>query len=262
MKLKGVLLAYVLALWLPCFCEAQSKSDTLDYPFKLGEKLEYSMNYGWFEVGTAEVEIDSEWWKIDGRPHYYVQSRVTTTGFFSFFTKLTVCMDSWIDAETLLPVQSSRDFSFGKKIDIRTDCFSYQDSVRVSSYVEDVDSHRFHVFPNAEVPVLDVLGAYLFLRHSISENRIGVNAFSVGTFFSNDLYPFSMIESSIAKITLNDRQYMAQRYELIFPKTDEFPSEKETYVLTTMDSLLIPLKFSLEMKYGDFSFELKNHYRP
>jgi hypothetical protein len=243
-------------------CRAQSKPDPLDYPFKLGEKLEYTMSYGWFEIGKADVEIDHEFWMIDHKPYFYVQCRVKTAGFFSFFAKLNVCMDSWVDAQTLLPLQSSRDLSHGNKIDIRTDRFDYQDSVHISAYVEDVDSHRFHSFPSTDIPILDVLSTYLYLRHKGCDQNNGEALIPVRTFFSNDLYSFGMLASMNKTITLHDQRFLAQRYELLFPETDEFPSGKQAYVLASKDSLCLPLKLSIEMRYGDFTFDLVDHQLP
>lgn len=79
---------------------AQSKVDISEYPFQPGEKLTYSMSYGWFEVGEVEVYIDQKLWPVEGRSHFYVQCQVKTIGFFSFLAKLEVCMDAWVDAET------------------------------------------------------------------------------------------------------------------------------------------------------------------
>ncbi len=241
--------------------KAQSKSDTFDYPFKLGEKLEYSMSYGWFEIGNAQVFIDDEFWIINDKPHFYVQCQVKSVGFFGFFAKLNVCMDSWIDARTLRPLLSSRDFSFGNKIDIRTDRFDYQDSVRIAAYVEDVDSHRLHSFPQTQVPILDVLSTYLFLRNKGADNKNKRALIPVQTFFSNDLYNFGMAPSTTEEITIKEVNYYAQRYELLFPETEEFPSGKEAYVLASKDALSIPLKFSIEMRFGDFTFELVDYQR-
>lgn len=241
--------------------KAQSKSDTFDYPFKLGEKLAFTMSYGWFDIGRAEVFIDEEFWLIRDTPHYYVQFQLKTLGVFNFLAKLNVCMDSWIDAKTLRPLLSSREVSFGNKIDIRTDQFEYEDSVQIAAYVEDVDSHRFHQFPNTDVPILDVLSTYLYLRNG-AEDIPNDSLLAVQTFFSNDLYPFGMISGVIEKTSINETNYLAQRYELLLPESDVFSSGKMAYVLASKDSLCLPLIFSIEMKYGDFKFELVDYQRP
>ena len=234
----------------------QSKGELPDYPFKLGEKLAYSMSYGWFEIGEAHVEIDNEWWEIDGRPHFYIQCKVRTTGVFSFFSRLDVCMDSWVDVQALRPTESSRNVAFGRSIDVRTDRFDYADSVRISTYVEDVDSKRFHVFVRNDTSLLDALSTYLYLRSQVLQSDPVGKTYSVRTFFSNDLYEFGMRYTKNQDFSLKDKKWSARRFDLLFPETEEFPSDKRAYVIATDDRLRIPLKFLIEMKYGDFSFEL------
>lgn len=238
--------------------KAQSKLDTFNYPFELGEKLTYSMYYGWFEIGTADVSIDESLWELDGQPHFYVQCQVHTNGFFSFFSKLDVCMDSWINVKTLRPNISFRDVVFGKRIDVRTDSFVYSDSVSIRTYVEDVDSRRFHIFPKTDTMLLDVLSTYLYLRSLDLANSTRNQFYPVRTFFSNDLYDFGMIYSAQETYDWKDQSGVIKRYDLIFPEVIEFPSGNQAYVLATDDDEKIPVLILIQMKYGDFEFRLKH----
>ena len=235
---------------------AQSKEEVSNFPFKKGENLLYTMNYGWFEIGEASVSIDEKYWYFKNQAYLHIQCELVTKGFFGFFAKLDVCMDSWVDPQTLRPLHSHRNIAFGNKIDIRTDRFSYGDSVRVHSYIEDVDSRRYHSF-SSKGYLFDALSTYLFLRSRASVRNPCDKTISVRTFFSNDLYTFGMTCIDIQNATWEDRVVEARKYMLHFPESETFPKGKKAYVISTNDARQIPLKFLIEMGYGDFTFELK-----
>lgn len=254
--MRKILLLLFLGVLNATVSRAQSKPDLPDYPFKLGEKLVYSMHYGWFEIGDAEVYIDESLWELNGRSHFYIQCKLRTIGFFSFFSNLEVCMDSWVDTQTLRPTKSSRDVVFGSRIDIRTDRFDYRDSVRVSAYVEDVNSKRFHAFVRNDTLLFDALSTYLYLRSLDLQSAGTSQTYPVSTFFSNDLYRFGMTFSESLDFDFKNLKWPARRFDLLFPETEQFSSDKQAYVVASADGDNLPLKFVMEMRYGDFSFEL------
>lgn len=254
--MRKILPLFILGVLNATASRAQSKPDLPDYPFKLGEKLVYSMHYGWFEIGEAQVYIDESMWELNGRPHFYIQCKIRSIGFLSFFSNLEVCMDSWVDAQTLRPTKSSRDVVFGSRIDIRTDRFDYRDSVRISAYVEDVDAKRFHAFVRNDTLLFDAMSTYLYLRSLDLQSAVTRQTYPVRTFFSNDLYRFGMTFTESLDFEFKDQKRPARRFDLLFPETEQFTSDKQAYVVTSEDVDNLPLKFVMEMRYGDFSFEL------
>ena len=256
-SLKKMVLCLLIG-WLSLPVLAQSEKKAGAHPFKKGEVLTYSMHYGWFEIGEATLSIDEEWWYLEKSPHYYINCKIESTGFVGFFAQLNVCMESWVNPNTLRPLRSHREVMFGKKIDIRTDHFTYSDSVRVQAYVEDIDARRYHAFAQSEVPLFDALSTYLFLRSSEANALAKSETKAVRTFFSNDLYQFGMTFAGTSTYDWHDRDVTVRKYDLLFPKSSSFPDGKKAYVLATNDRKSLPLKFSIEMNYGDFTFELKD----
>ena len=109
---------------------AQNKS----YPFKEGEKLIYSVHFGWFEIGEAELWIDPELQNMNGEAHYLIRCNVKSSPWFKMFKAMDMCFESMVKVEDLSPTYSFRDIRQGKKIDVRHDRFSYADSVGVEAY--------------------------------------------------------------------------------------------------------------------------------
>gem|GEM_PF-5234335 len=229
---------------------AQIASNKDDRHFKLGEELIYSMNYGWLGIGKAEVFMDKEIWDIGGRPHYYIQCRVQTTGFFDFFTSTNICLESWIDSASLRPYVSYRQVFFGRKIDVRTDKFDYADSVTITTYVEDVDRHQTAKVNLSDTLVLDLLSTYLNLRNIIYNHQIADSTL-VKTHFSNDIYPFGIVHSGAVEEGL-------YRFEFIFPESGQYKRGSSAHVLASKGEAIIPEKMVIELTLGKLIFTLED----
>ena len=232
---------------------AQNKS----YPFKPGEKLTYNMKFGWFNIGEAEVWLDPEFHYPDGKknPHYKIQFTVTTASWFRVFSKLSVCMESLIEVNTLQPLRSDRDMEGKGKIDIRHDYFTYSDSISVKAYIEDIDEWRFHKFSKGDVPVRDALSTYMWLR---SRDRSQFHdPTEVRTFFSNDLYEFKMLSGTKTTHKYQGRKVGALEFGLDFPEGEYFESGKTGRVIMSDDSNRFPLRLEIDMTVGSFVFDLE-----
>lgn len=230
------------------FSSAQENS----HPFKPGEKLTYSMNLGWFEVGNAEAWIDPELRNIDGQEYYVVQFTAKTTSWVKFFKSVNACFETLVNTKTLLPLVSRRDLKFGKDIDIRTDKFTYSDSVKIRTYIEDIDKDRYHEFRLEETPLLDFLSTYLYIRNM----KLNTNSQPIKfrTFYSNTLYKFQMIPGV-------QRQYSkvrAREYRLEFPENEMFGKGKHGKLILSDNHAKIPLRIDVNLILGSFYFKLEN----
>ncbi|MEP1096213.1 MAG: DUF3108 domain-containing protein [Cyclobacteriaceae bacterium] len=228
-----------------------STAQKASHPFKPGEKLKYSMNYGWFEVGSAEAWIDPELQYIDSQAYYVVQLTAATTSWAKFFKPVNACFETLVNVETLQPLISRRDLKFGKDIDVRTDRFSYDDSLKIRTYIEDINKNRYHEYKLQDTPLLDFLSTYLHIRSMklVGENR----PIKVGTFYSNTLYEFQMIPG-------DQRQYNrrnAREYSLQFPKNEMFGKGKHGKLILSDDWTKLPLRIDINLILGSFYFKLE-----
>lgn len=234
----------------------QSQAQNKSYPFKPGEKLTYNMKFGWFNIGEAVLWLDPEFHYPDKskRPHYKVQFTVTTASWFKVFSKLSICMESLIEANQLQPLRSDRDMEGKGSIDIRHDYFSYADSVSVKAYIEDLDEWRYHKFPSGNVPIRDALSTYMWLR-SRHKSQF-TKTVEVRTFFSNDLYEFSMLPGSSTTHKYDNRKVRALEFGLVFPEGEYFDNGKTGRVIMSDDQNRFPLRLEIDMTVGSFIFDL------
>lgn len=235
-----------------------SSAQKPDHPFKPGEKLNYTMHFGWFEVGKAEFFIDPEIQTIDGEAYYSVQGIITPSGWGKIFKAITGCYESLINVETLRPLRSHREMKSGKKItDVRTDNFNYaySDTLKIHTYVEDVDDHRYRAFPKKkDVPMLDFLSTFLFVRNvEFPDNQ----AIDLRSFYSNTLYEFRVIPGQLKTYEAKQRKFRSREYSLEFPRNSYFKKgKKHGSAIVSEEANRLPLRIEINMKLGTFYLKL------
>lgn len=214
----------------------------------------YKINYGWFNIGEAEMWIDPEFHYQNKRPYYHIQCHITTASWFKIFSTLEICMESLVQVENLTPLRSDRDLTGRNRIDIRHDYFTYGKQIKVDAYIEDIDTWRHHIFSKNTVSIRDALSTYLFLR-SRNRNEM-LKPVTVRTFFTNDLYEFNMIPKGKTTYKYKGKHIAARRFDLIFPESEFFPNGKKGRVILTDDHRRLPLKIEIDMSFGSFGFDL------
>ena len=232
-----------------------ASAQKVDHPFKPGEKLVYSMHFGWFEVGEAEFWIDPEIQIIDGEQYYSVQGQINTSSWARIFKAITGCFESLIHVETLRPYRSHRTMNSGKKtVDVRTDSFTFSDSLKIHTYVEDVDEHRYRSFPRKEnVPMRDFLSTFLLLRTVQFEDN---QPLDMRSFYSNTLYELRVVPGGKKSYELKKSKIPSREYKLEFPKNEYFKKGKNGRAFVSEQSDRRPLRIEIDMALGSFYLKL------
>lgn len=213
------------------------------------------MHFGWFEVGNAEFWIDPEIQYIDGEAYYSVQGEINTSSWARIFKAITGCFESLIHVETLQPLRSHRTMNSGKKtVDVRTDNFTYSDSLKIHTYVEDIDEHRYRAFHRSEnIPMHDFLSTFLFLRTvQLEENE----PLDMRSFYSNTLYQLRVIPGKRKEFNIKKRKFKGQEYRLEFPKNEYFKKGKNGSAIVSDGPDRRPLRIQIDMALGSFYLKL------
>ncbi|MEP1094666.1 MAG: DUF3108 domain-containing protein [Cyclobacteriaceae bacterium] len=248
-SIRLVSIFFLLFLFEPASAQKE------DHPFKVGEVLTYSMHFGWFEVGEAEFWIDPELRYINGDAYYSVQGEINTSSWARIFKAITGCFESLIHVETLQPLRSHRTMNSGKKtVDVRTDNFTYSDSLKIHTYVEDVDEHRYRSFPRKEnIPMRDFLSTFLLLRTvQFNDNQ----PLDMRSFYSNTLYELRVIPGREKEYDLKKKKITSREYKLEFPKNEYFKKGKNGSAIVSEESDRRPLRIEIDMALGSFYLKL------
>ncbi len=240
---------FLLLLFVP------SSAQKTEHPFKPGERLNYTMHFGWFEVGKAEFWIDPELQYIDGEAYYSVQGVISPSSWGKIFKAITGCYESLINVKTLRPIRSHREMKSGKKVtDVRTDNFNYSDTLKIHTYVEDVDQHRYRAFPQEEnVPMRDFLSTFLFVRTVQFNND---EPLDMRSFYSNTLYEFRVIPGEKKDYDLKKSKIKSREYRLEFPKNEYFKRGKNGGAIVSEEADRRPLRIQIDMTLGSFYLKL------
>jgi len=142
--------------------------------FGVGEKLEYSVNYGFINAGNAVMEIDTV---IDIRGHkcFRVISTARSNKFFSTFYRVNDRVLSFIDVEGIYSLwfekhlregnfKSDRWISFHQDKNIAVN--NKQDTLKVPEFVQDVLSAMYYI----RTQPLEVGKAILVDNHTDNKN--------------------------------------------------------------------------------------------
>ena len=121
--------------------------------FGAGEKLEFSVNYGFINAGSASLEIDTII-DVRGQDCYRIVSRAKSNAFFSKFFRVDDRVATYVDVEGIYPLWFENNLREGK---FRTDRWvrfeqnhnlaveSKGDTTEVPPFVQDVLSAMYYV---------------------------------------------------------------------------------------------------------------------
>ena len=212
---------------------------------RLGERLDYSIYYGWFKMGKMSILHDPEFHWIDDEPHYNVQFLISTAGWFKFFTDVKLCVESYINAKTFRSNHSTMLITTRKKVKKRLDKFTYTDSIEVHTFHEHNGVQKTKNYVNPNMFFSEPLAVYLYLRDQV---HLVEREEKVNVFVDDKQYEFAIQPKSTSKKELGEKVYL-----LKFPMIEDFPKDKESYVIIADDKWNTPAKFKVFTNKGKFT---------
>ncbi len=87
-------------------CEAQQSA------FQVGERLDFKVNYGLINAGYGSLEVEGTH-KVNDKVTYHIVAKGRSAGFFDMFFKVRDTFQSFVDTNTLLPLEFLRDVEEG-----------------------------------------------------------------------------------------------------------------------------------------------------
>lgn len=111
-SLLALLVLLLLAPATLAQTDAELKAIEAKLPFKMGETIEYKINWGLFSVGT--VTATTEWIDWEGRKHIAIRVRTRTNSILSKIYPVNDYLESIIDPQTMAPVRFIKNLSEGR----------------------------------------------------------------------------------------------------------------------------------------------------
>jgi hypothetical protein len=213
-------------------------------PFTVGEKIIYSVEYGFVNAGEATMEV-REIAEVDGVDCYHLISEQVTNPFFSMFFKIEDRFDSYIDTTNLVSIRYEKHIREGKYENDSVVRFDH-DSLH-AIYPND---RRVEIRSSAR----DIIATIYYLR--TLDLQVGDTVFIENhTDGKNTLLGIPIVKRKEVKTPLGKFDALLAQPDMKEAKI--FGSSKGLKVWFTDDEWKIPIKIESELSFGSIEMVAK-----
>ena len=258
---KNILLFCILLIFM-----SFTVSDEELYPvvkhesFYKGERLFYQVSFGIFPIGSGEVIIRDNLFRINHRKCYKVDVFGKTTGMVDWVAKVDDHWGAYVDSAALVPHISYRNIKEGKYRKNEVIRFDHRTN-QIEAKVIDKKTGEFKepVYYSAPENIRDMLAGFLYMRTiDFSEMKKG-DVFTLKGFFEDTFYELDVKYKGKDRIKTSAGKFKAIKLMPIMPKNKLFEGEDSILVWISDDKNKIPLKVEAQMFIGSTSVELSSY---
>lgn len=220
--------------------------------YKVGEKINYSIQYGFINGGTASLELTDE--ILDGRQVWHSKLLAKTTGFADAVYKLLDIYESYIDPATELPVKSIRNIREGRYRKYNIVLFDHKS--RADSSVLTSDLTGIHIAPPA---IHDILSCFYYFRNHIlpvNSNLKKGEIITIMTWFCDELYPIRLRYIGMEEVKTKAGHIMCYKFNPVTEAGRLFKTEEDVSFWFSADKNYLPVKIRFDIFVGSFNVEL------
>ncbi len=214
--------------------------------FKVGERLNYRLRYGFITAAEAAIRVEPTDVKFDDRPVYHLVAEGRTAGSFNVFYKVRNRYDSYIDQRNLSPylyTENIREANYRRSDKARF----YQDQKKIVS-----NKGTF----KGDGQTFDVVSAYFFARSlDISKLKQG-DKFSMDYFLDDGVSKLEVQYVGKERIKTPFGQFNCIKFSPSIQPGRIFRKDSKLYLWITDDANRIPVKAQVEILVGSVTLEL------
>jgi len=241
---------YVLALILITGCFdiifAQELTKNVESAFKIGEKLNYRMKYGFFTAAEAEIRVEDSPTKFAGQPVYHIIAEGKTAGAFDVFYKVRNRYETFVDRTTLEPYFYAENR--------RESSYKHTDKVTFDHEKNTVTAAK-GTFPS-KGKVFDFVSAYYFARCiDVSKIKIG-EKFDLQYFLEDGIHTLSITYVGKEKAECSMGTFNCLKFNPTIIPGRIFRKDSKLYLWITDDNNRIPVRAKVELVVGSLTMDL------
>lgn len=240
---------YSLALLLLIFFSVSFTSGVKNN-FQAGEYLQYRIHYGLLNAGFASLEIENS--NYDGRPHYHMIGKGSSSGAVRAFFKVDDRYDSYIDLANNLPTKFIRNIDEGgyKRYQVMT--FDHKSKV---AKVDDRLKKTITYF-DYESNIQDLISAFYYLRNYNTDNLKTGDFMGIDVLMADGVYKF--------KLKVLGRENMKTKFGTVkclkvrpYVQSGRVFKESESVTMWVTDDLNhVPVQIKAELAVGSLKADL------
>ena len=212
------------------------------------ERFEYSLHYGIFKVGKAEI-INT---LADSSCEYKLYAEARTTGVAKLFRHLNYSFDCYMDLEKGWPLSSSMDI-LEKNYRIKNKVFFDHESRSDSTIVHSQNSGQIVV----KKGIYDVLSGFYYFRNDVISENMEIEKYtSIDTYYWDEVYDMKIKYMGKEVIKSN---FGVMECLKVNPRTDIgrfFKTNDDMSIWFTNDKDHIPVKIIINLRFGTIKAHL------
>jgi len=220
--------------------------------YKVGEKIQYSIQYGFINGGTASLELTEE--VLDGKQVWHSKLLAKTTGLADAVYKVLDIYESYMDPFTELPVKSIRNIREGRYRKYNVVLFDHKS--RADSSVLTSDLTGIHIAPPA---IHDILSCFYYFRDNIlpvDSNLKKGEITTIITWFTDELYPIRLKYIGMEEVKTKAGHIMCHKFNPVTETGRLFKTEEDVSFWFSADKNFLPVKIRFDIFVGSFNVEM------
>jgi hypothetical protein len=223
--------------------------------YKVGEKVTYTIQYGFITAGSGTLELKSD--TFNGKEVWHSKLAARTTGMAEAIFKVLDIYESFIDPDTELPVKSIRNIHEGRYRRYNVVLFDHKS--RADSSILTSDLTGKHIAPPR---IHDVLSCFYYFRNHIlpvdSNLREG-ELTTIMTWFCDELYPIRLRYKGIEEVKTRLGKIKCYKFNPVTETGRLFKTEEDISFWFSADKNFLPVKIRFDIFVGAFTCEIVNY---
>jgi len=262
--MKQIIAILVLILLTVYSVNAQDTSKTINFrtvtnnAFKPGEKLDFDINYGFINAGTATLEVDPNTSNINGRDCYLVKVNISSSPSFDFIYKFNELYKSYLDRQGVFPWLTEQEKTEGKDYKYIKSEFD-QENQKVIITERNANNEEKKKEVKIDLYTLDDIGAFYYAR-TLDVTGKQPGEVTILPYLSKD----EVKELKIKFIGKENVETSAGEFRCVMVQ----PMLKESALASKVDDVTIwltddenkiPVKIQMKIIIGSVKIELKSY---
>ena len=214
--------------------------------FTVGEKLTYTVHYGWINAGEAVLTVEDSPYKFGNREAYHVVGTGKSLGGFDMFFKVRDRFETYIDKQGIFPHRFIRNCDEGGYI-IEQD-YTFKQYKRTVEWGEKEYKTPRHV--------QDMISAFYYARTLDFSNVKEGDVYTVQTIVDEEIYDLKLKFVGRENIEIRKGEFACMKFVPIVQEGRIFKSEDDLSVWITDDDNKIPVLVKSKILVGSIKMEM------
>jgi hypothetical protein len=222
--------------------------------FKVGEKVTYTIQYGFITAGNATLDLNDE--VLNGKEVWHSKLAAKTTGMAEALFKVLDIYESFIDPKTELPVQSIRNIHEGHYK--RYNVVQFDHKTRRDSSILNSDLTGIHIAPPQ---IHDILSCFYFFRNHIlpTDSLKKGEITTILTWFCDELYPIRLKYIGTDDVKTRVGKIKCYKFNPVTETGRLFKSNEDVSFWFSADKNFLPVKVRFDIFVGAFTCEITSY---